>query len=481
MMGVLDFAVLPPEVNSGRMYAGAGAGPLVAGAAAWDGLASELSSAASSYQAVVSDLTGGGWLGPASASMAAAAAPYVAWMNTTATQAEQTANQARGAAAAYEAAFAATVPPPVIAANRATLASLVATNILGQNTAAIAATETHYAEMWAQDAAAMYGYAGASAAATQLTPFSEAPQTTNPAGAGSQAGAVSQATGTGGLAQAASAVPNTLQTLASPAQAGGPVYQFLLNLLTSAPVEDFLTISNLASGYAGGFSGGMFAISGAGFVISPFVASSLTTAALAAQAAITAPAAAVSDVSGGALGAGLAGSYGSGVGASGLAGLGGAGVSAGLGEAGSVGGLSVPPTWGSAAPAIRLASTSMPLPAAGPGGLPEAGAAGPGGLYGGAPLVGPVGSVVNAPRYGDARLRSGTRAKVIPAIAAAPGVHEDPPDHSVNPDSSAQDGGAKLSDRAELRRLRRAIGELARERDVLTRSAALLIKEATQR
>ncbi|ORA06151.1 PPE domain-containing protein, partial [Mycobacterium arosiense] len=25
----MDFAVLPPEVNSGRMYAGAGSGPLV--------------------------------------------------------------------------------------------------------------------------------------------------------------------------------------------------------------------------------------------------------------------------------------------------------------------------------------------------------------------------------------------------------------------------------------------------------------------
>ena len=41
----MDFAVLPPEVNSGRMYAGAGSGPLMAAAAAWDGLAAELSSA----------------------------------------------------------------------------------------------------------------------------------------------------------------------------------------------------------------------------------------------------------------------------------------------------------------------------------------------------------------------------------------------------------------------------------------------------
>src|ERR1700757_602280 len=128
--------------------------------------------------------------------MAAAVAPYTAWMSATATQAEQTAMQARAAVAAYETAFAATVPPPIIAANRALLMSLIATNFLGQNTPAIAATEAHYAEMWAQDAAAMFGYAGASAAATTVTPFNPPPQTTNPAGTGTQAAALTQATGT---------------------------------------------------------------------------------------------------------------------------------------------------------------------------------------------------------------------------------------------------------------------------------------------
>ena len=128
--------------------------------------------------------------------MAAAAAPYVAWMNATAAQAEETASQAKVAAAAYEAAFAATVPPQVIAANRALLMMLIATNILGQNTPAIAATEAHYMEMWAQDATAMYAYAGSSAAASQLTPFSEPPQTTNSAGHRAQAAAATQATST---------------------------------------------------------------------------------------------------------------------------------------------------------------------------------------------------------------------------------------------------------------------------------------------
>ena len=102
--------------------------------------------------------------------MTAAAGSYVEWLSATAAQAEQTAAQARAAAAAYEAAFALTVPPPVIAANRSLLAALVATNFLGQNTPAIAATEAQYAEMWAQDAVAMYGYAGSSASATALTP-----------------------------------------------------------------------------------------------------------------------------------------------------------------------------------------------------------------------------------------------------------------------------------------------------------------------
>jgi PPE-repeat protein len=93
------------------------------------------------------------------------------------------------AASAYETAFAAHMPPAQIAANRSQLASLVATNIVGQNTPAIAATEVQYAEMWAQDALAMDSYAGSSAAASKLTPFT----VTNNSGLASQAAAVTQA------------------------------------------------------------------------------------------------------------------------------------------------------------------------------------------------------------------------------------------------------------------------------------------------
>lgn len=146
----MDFGVLPPEINSGRMYAGPGSGPMMAAAAAWDSLAAELGLAAGGYRLAISELTGAYWAGPAAASMVAAVTPYVAWLSATAGQAEQAGMQARAAAAAYELAFAMTVPPPVVVANRALLVALVATNFFGQNTPAIAATEAQYAEMWAQ-------------------------------------------------------------------------------------------------------------------------------------------------------------------------------------------------------------------------------------------------------------------------------------------------------------------------------------------
>ena len=180
------------------MYAGPGAGSMLAAATAWQSLAEELTSAASGYGSVVSTLTSGSWTGPSSISMAAAATPYVTWLGATGDQAQLAATQAAAAASAYESAFAATVPPPIIEANRSLLAALVATNVLGQNTPAIAATEALYAEMWAQDATAMYGYAGASATASQVTPFTAPPQTTNSSGLVSQSVAAAQSAGTSG-------------------------------------------------------------------------------------------------------------------------------------------------------------------------------------------------------------------------------------------------------------------------------------------
>ncbi|MEZ0353860.1 PPE family protein [Mycobacterium sp. pR1184] len=191
----MDFGLLMPEINSARMYAGPGSGPLLAAAAAWGELAAQLESAASGYLSEVSGLTGQTWFGPSSMRMAAAAAPYVAWLQAAAAQAAQTSAQAYAAAAAYEAAFAMTVPPPVIAANRAQLMALVATNFFGQNTPAIAATEAQYMQMWVQDATAMYTYAADATAASTLTSYDEPPQTTNQAGQADQGRAMAQSAG----------------------------------------------------------------------------------------------------------------------------------------------------------------------------------------------------------------------------------------------------------------------------------------------
>lgn len=168
----MDFALRPPEVNSGLIYAGPGSGPMLAAASGWDALGVELEAAAGGYSSEVAALTGRAWNGPSSLMMAAAVMPYIAWLHASAAAAAQTAAQAYGAAAAYEAAFVMTVPPPVIAA-----------------------TEAQYMQMWTQDATAMYGYAAAATSASTLKPFDEPPRTTNPTGQANQARAVAQSAG----------------------------------------------------------------------------------------------------------------------------------------------------------------------------------------------------------------------------------------------------------------------------------------------
>ncbi|WP_142256667.1 PPE family protein, partial [Mycobacterium colombiense] len=186
---MVDYGAFPPEFNSARIYSGPGSGSFVAAASAWSALAAELNSAALSYDNVITALSSEEWTGTASATMAQAAQPYVTWLTTTAAQAEEAASQARAAAAAYETALASSVPPPLIAANRTQSQQLQATNVLGQNTPLIAQLEAQYGEYWAQDAGAMYGYAGQSSSATKVTQFQKAPEVTNQAGQANQAAA----------------------------------------------------------------------------------------------------------------------------------------------------------------------------------------------------------------------------------------------------------------------------------------------------
>lgn len=353
----MDFAALPPEINSGRMYSGPGATPMLAAAATWGGLAAEFESAAESYASVISQLTGE-WSGPAATAMTTTTGDYTAWMRDVGAHAEQAAAHANSAASAYEAAFDMTVPPPVIAANRSRLATLIATNLLGQNTVAIAATEAEYAGMWAQDATAMYTYAAASASASALQPPTAPRSGPDPSGATAAAssGAAAAPEGLSGLV---SALPQALQTLSGSASA------------LTGPVEA------IGGSNPFGYLAGMIpAVASVGSV-------NMGKAALAKISAATAPPPTPTPST--LFAAELAAmSPQSSAGAAAVGG-GGSPLAAQLGQADTVGRLSVPRNWTVDGPAIRPAAISLPqtpvaaavpsLPAT-VGGIGLAGAAG---------------------------------------------------------------------------------------------------------
>src|SRR6185312_4054360 len=377
-----DYGGLPPEINSGRMWAGPGSAALAESAAAWQALAAELGSAGAAMQAVLEAL-GTSWPGAPSLSMAVAAAPYVAWMLAVAAQSQEAAVAAGNAAMAFEAAHAGVVPPPEIEENRVRLATLIATNFFGCNSGAIAATEADYDRMWGQDATVLYGYAADAAGVTgSLVPFMPPAPTANPAGFAGQAASLAQASGTaaGNAAEKASTAGTQAAQLP-----GGMDAQTMLSM---GP-QLMGTIPSVLQGFAqpamGGFSGLMSPF--LGMMGNPGLTSGLGAAAPAAAAA-----------GGPALGAGMGG----------LGGAGG-GISAGLGGAGRLGGLSVPATWaasssGGAAPAAPLSVTGGASAQAAP---VSAGGAG----MGGAPVA------AMAPRDSDGgggEPRYGTPVRVLP-------------------------------------------------------------------
>ena len=348
---VFDFAAQPPELISAKIYTGPGAESLTAAAAAWDALAGELQSTATQFQSTISSLVGGDWTGPSAEAAAASAAPYVAWLGTTAGQAEQTAGQAKAAASAYETALAATVPPAEILANRTQLLQLVPANIFGQYNAAIAALEAEYAQFWAQDVAAITGYAGSSQSATSgLGSFTEAPQTTNNNGTAAQAASTAQAAAadpldpTGILAQLETDVNSFSKALTSFNSTYTNFFTNGLNLLPGG--------SSLSSAYQGGLSLLNSVGSQATYTN---VVNSTTSLGISQWKNFFIYQPWSHGIGLGSLGAGL-----SSPGHLGGLGIGAKAASAALGSAHTVGKLSVPPSWAGATPAIRLAATSLP-------------------------------------------------------------------------------------------------------------------------
>jgi PPE-repeat protein len=349
---VLDFAWLPPEINSARIFAGAGSGPLHVAATAWEGLAQDLSASAASFDSVIVGLTTGPWSGPASVSMAAAATPYVGWLTAAAGQAGAAAAQARAAAAAFETALAGTIHPVAVTGNRTTLSALVATNFFGMNAPAIAATEFQYVEMWAADVGAMMGYHTTSTAvASTLTQFDVPPM--------SLAGLA------GWVSQLGSQVTSEVSSLGS--SVTGVLSGAGSSLMSAVSGVSLSSLESAASGLSPLTSVAQIAMYPASMAISPLMSVFQMAGNSGAGAAGLA----------GANAAGLAGDATKFVGSAvpdlkpfgGAGGLGG-GMGADLGKARLVGAMSVPPTWQGSMPA-RMVSSAM----SGMGGMPNAAAA----------------------------------------------------------------------------------------------------------
>jgi PPE-repeat protein len=406
---MLDFGAFPPEINSGLMYAGPGSGPMLTASAAWVALADNLYLTAIAYGSAITDVQSF-WLGPSAASMAAAATTYVSWISATAAQAEQTSAQAMAAVAAYEAAFAMTVPPVEIAANRALLLMLVATNFFGQNTPAIMATEALYAEMWAQDATAMYGYAGSASAASTLTSFTIPVETTNPGGLAGLSAAVTQAAGTSAgtgvqtVSPLSSMLSAPLSSAAMPSAMQGLASAATSSSSSTSPLSSLTTLTSSSTAVTAGTS----LVSGAGSSASMLTSGLATLGSAGSLMNSTS----VFGKGFGAFGSTLSSGVGSGTGALSSSGMGDAAVTASAGRAASLGVLSVPQGWTSAAPSFSQAASTLPG-ASGLGATPP--------VAPGAPPAGPLRSpMANAAERGGPSSPLAARYNVRPAVTQRP-------------------------------------------------------------
>lgn len=177
----MDFGILPPEVTSALIHSGPGAWSWIEAAAVWQELSAELEQSATSYTAELSELMTT-WHGPSALAMAQALEPYLDWLRVTAQQCQQVATSVQVMTTAFELTHWTVVHPSLVAANRARLAMLLATNFFGVNYPAIAETEAEYQAMWVNNSAAMIRYAATSASAVQPPTFTPPPPVTNPAG-----------------------------------------------------------------------------------------------------------------------------------------------------------------------------------------------------------------------------------------------------------------------------------------------------------
>jgi PPE-repeat protein len=215
----MDFWMLPPEATSALIHAGPGAWSWIAAAGAWQELSAELEQSAAGYSAELA------WLsttyhGPSSLVMAQAFEPYLAWLRTTAQQCQEIATSVEVMTAAFELTHWTVVHPSLVAANRARLAMLLATNFFGINYPAIAETEAEYNAMWVNNSAALVRYAATSASTVRPPQFSSPPPVSDPSAATRQAAMVPATTTANTGTQTATTLSGTTQNLAASTAVG---------------------------------------------------------------------------------------------------------------------------------------------------------------------------------------------------------------------------------------------------------------------
>jgi PPE-repeat protein len=360
----MEFTTLPPEVISALIHSGPGSESLANAAAAWQQLSTTLEDAAENYAATLSSLDES-WYGPSSTAMLEAAAPYVSWLRVTAQQTQQTAAAAQAAAAAANTVRASVIPTATVLANRARLAQLQATNLLGRNLPAIAQTEADYQAMWANNSAAMTRYQAASSQASALPQLTLPTSVADPTGLAAQASAVQASAAPAASTAATSAATDPISALWALLEqyfsftnnsnaAFGPNANFWNTIFSSgfpinllqylAQYQSAQALQNVSAGVSQGVSEGENALGGA-----------------------------ANSLGGGAAGAlGALGGGGGELGALGAAGLSAPSTAAAAGVGVRMGGLMAPPGAGtllatSQAP-VQLASAATPLGAGEAGG-----------------------------------------------------------------------------------------------------------------
>lgn len=335
----MDFGAFPPEHYSTRIHAGGGSAPLMHAGVAWHNLARGLSTAAVCVESVITRLATEHWMGPASMAMVNATRPFLAWLTYTAECTDHAGSKAMESAAAFEVVFGAIVRPEEVAANRQRLATLVAANILGHHTPEIAALEADYGRMWVQNALAMHRYATSSGTAGILEPLTTPSQIASFAGVAAQAAAVGHAAASAsaqaGLGKLITAIPHAVTELAAP----------LSSAASRAGIDDIFDIAALLD-----VTFVQNAINGSVNTAAWFVCNGIDNAVFLGHT-FSASAPAAPDAASAA--AGMAAT------SPAVTPAGGGAVLAGMGEASSVGKLSVPVSWSSAAATVPSGATAL--------------------------------------------------------------------------------------------------------------------------